>query len=170
MAESFRILRGFLHSDPVSDDCVLFNFKYTDGFGVLQEHDARLALYGVAVVDGDDTRVGRLCLSDLMIAIPLAWCQSDLSFRVLLEMFTTELYFEGKPSRRLSGQLFCSSHSYPCIVSAPVKKQGNSFATQTVECLIRIIMHCFVDLCRRSGCTLAFLPKLRRNLALAPQM
>ena len=56
MAESSRILRGFLHSDPVSDDCVPFNFKYTYGFDVLQEHNARLALYGAAVVDGDDTR------------------------------------------------------------------------------------------------------------------
>ena len=80
MIESFRVLCGFPTSDSVSGDCVLFNFKYTDGFGVLQKHDACLALFGAAVVDGDDKRMGRLCLSDLMYAIPLSWSQSGLSF------------------------------------------------------------------------------------------
>jgi hypothetical protein len=83
-------------------------------------------------------------------------------------MFAAELYFEGKPFRRLSpaGQLFCHcsspSHAYPAsrqpeparpqlIDSAPVKKQGNSLPTRTVKCLVYLVMHCFVDLCRGHG-------------------
>ncbi len=134
MTESPRVLRGFLPVDPVADDCVLFNFIYTDSFGVQEERDARLALYGV--VDCDGARAGRLCLSDLMYAIPPTWRQNDLSFRVSLDMFTTELYFEGKPGRKLSGQLLCCSLAYLCIVSAPAKKQGIFSPHWTVKCLM----------------------------------
>ena len=51
---------------------MLFIFKYTDAFVVLQVQDARLALHGAAVVDGVDMRVSE-ALPVLMPATPLTW-------------------------------------------------------------------------------------------------
>ncbi len=66
MTESPRVLRGVPPLDPVADDCVLFNFIFTDSFGVQEERDARLALYGV--VDCDGSRAGRSALVQHSIA------------------------------------------------------------------------------------------------------
>jgi hypothetical protein len=66
MAEASRILRGVVPPDVVLNDCALFHFRDTDNMNAVHEHEAFLALYGVAAADGGLGGVGRFRWNDLL--------------------------------------------------------------------------------------------------------
>ncbi len=53
MAEASRVLRGFAPPGIVLNDCALFHLRYTDSMNAVHEHEAFLALNGVAAADGE---------------------------------------------------------------------------------------------------------------------
>ena len=124
MSAASRVLRGVAPSEPVMDDCVLFSFKYIDAASIEHEHVAFVALYDVETVEGEAVRVGRVLMTDLLLALPVAWGQSPLIFAITSTMFITQLFFVRKSTQQLSGQLFCCGQAYSCTVTAIVKEKG----------------------------------------------